>query len=183
MTRAGSCQYGMSAPAPTIVTASTRASTNHLQDGHLDDRVLSWRPTVRNCWPAPGVVDMCFTGTTCCDGKTFEGGSRTEKAALDFAQSTQVHLAGWPAGISGGEYRLQPGVVQSLQEAVNSGDYAMWKKHSAIVTNVLRLPCAICLPCVKASRSTLKVEPAEPFTFDSAGMSSGPCLRARNARR
>lgn len=128
------------------------------------------------------VVDLCFKGIA----------SRVQGADFDDFQEDQealAHLA-WqqkhkpiPRGglfnyIHGEEYHAyNPDVVLSLQEAVRSGDYAVYERYAAFVNN---RPVAALRDLFRLKEKTESipledVEAAEAFypRFDSAAMSIG----------
>ncbi len=126
------------------------------------------------------VVDLCFPGTTCrIDGIGFDELEAEQKTLNKLAWNPRktVDQGGLLKYIHGGEYHaFNPDVVHSLQAAVNSGDYALWKQYSAIVNN---------RPAT-ALRDLLRLRPQRPIAidevepsanilarFDSAGMSLG----------
>lgn len=128
------------------------------------------------------VVDLCFPGVV----------SRIEGADFSDFQADQERLAkhAWQRGhqpisrgglfkyIHGGEYHAyNPDVVQALQKAVRTGNFADYQLYSSLVDNrpvaclrdLLRLKTRI--PSIALDQ----VEPAETFfrRFDSAAMSIG----------
>ncbi len=126
------------------------------------------------------VVDLCFPGTTSrIDGIGFdelENQARFQNR-LAWNPRKTTEQGGLLKYIHGGEYHAyNPDVVHTLQAAVESGDYADWKKYSAIVNN--RAPMTL--------RDLLRLKPQQPIPvdevepeqdilirFDSAGMSLG----------
>ncbi|MGK0673169.1 MAG: glutamate synthase large subunit [Halothiobacillaceae bacterium] len=130
---------------------------------------------------ADDVVELCFKGTT----------SRIKGAGFEELQAEQAVLAreawnkrklprqgGLLKFIYGGEYHAyNPDVVQTLQQAVNSGDYGMWKQYAK---HVNERPIATLRDMFKLRSNTTpipleEVEPIEQILkrFDSAGMSLG----------
>ncbi len=129
---------------------------------------------------ADAVVDLCFKATT----------SRLKGADFDDLQADQASLAaeawnprkqprqgGLLKFIHGGEYHAyNPDVVQTLQEAVNSGSYATWKLYADHVDS---RPVATLRDLFKLRNTDSipldEVEPLETIVkrFDSAGMSLG----------
>ncbi len=130
---------------------------------------------------ADEVVELCFRDTT----------SRLKGAGFEELWADQAALAreAWDGRkrprqggllkfIYGGEYHAyNPDVVQTLQQAVKSGDYALWKQYARVVDerpiatlrDMLRpRPCTTPIPVEE-------VEPIEEILkrFDSAGMSLG----------
>jgi glutamate synthase (NADPH/NADH) large chain len=126
------------------------------------------------------VVDLCFKGTTCrIDGIGFEEIENDARALSRQAWNPRKNITqgGLLKYVHGGEYHAyNPDVVQTLQQAVASGNYADWKRHSALVND---RPSA-------ALRDLLRLKPGTPIDieqvesaqdilmrFDSAGMSLG----------
>jgi glutamate synthase (NADPH/NADH) large chain len=126
------------------------------------------------------VVDLCFTGTTCrIDGINFEDIENEQKQVNKISWNPRkgIDQGGLLKYIHDGEYHAyNPDVVNTLQQAVNSGSYQDWKLYSNIVNN--RPPTALRdllrLKPQQACNIDL-VEPAEKILkrFDSAGMSLG----------
>ncbi|QQS53262.1 MAG: glutamate synthase large subunit [Candidatus Competibacteraceae bacterium] len=127
------------------------------------------------------VVDLCFKDTT----------SRIQGAGFDDLEADQAELArrAWkrrlpiePGGllkyIHGGEYHAyNPDVVQTLQQAVASGDYADYRTFAQLVNE---RPVATLRDLLRLKPATQpipldEVEPIETILprFDSAGMSLG----------
>ncbi|MDR5867241.1 glutamate synthase large subunit [Halomonas koreensis] len=130
---------------------------------------------------ASEVMEMCFTGMA----SRIEG---TGFAELQLQQELLAKTAWTPRkGISHGglmkyvhghEYHAyNPDVVKALQEAVQEGDYAKWKKFAALVNE--RDPATIRdLLRLKPAETALSLDEVEPVEdllprFDSAGMSLG----------
>ncbi len=130
---------------------------------------------------ADEVVALCFDGTD----------SRIKGADFDDLQRDQEYLAGraWDAGVTveqggllkyvhGGEYHMyNPDVIATLQAAVMSGDYGMYRQYAALV-NERPISCIrdlLKLSPVAAPVPLEQVEPIEAILarFDSAGMSLG----------
>ncbi len=127
------------------------------------------------------VVDLCFKDTT----------SRIQGARFTDLQSDQAELAAdaWLARkpvraggllkyVHGTEYHaFNPDVVQTLQEAVKSGDYARYRDYAGLVNNrpVATLRDLLGLRQDGKAIALDEVEPAEKLflRFDSAGMSLG----------
>ncbi len=127
------------------------------------------------------VIDLCFTGTT----------SRVQGADFDDLQDDQQCLAreawtqrkpiqqgGLLKYIHGGEqHAYNPDVVQTLQRAVKSGDYAHYQEYAALVNHRATLTLRDLLTVRKdvTPVSLDEVEPMEAILprFDSAGMSLG----------
>jgi glutamate synthase (NADPH) large chain len=126
------------------------------------------------------VVDLCFKGTTSrIDGIKFEDIETDQKTINRIAWNPRkdINQGGLLKYVHGGEYHAyNPDVVHTLQQAVNTGDYAEWKKYSSTVNS--RPPTAL--------RDLLKLNDQTPISidavesaenilmrFDSAGMSLG----------
>ncbi len=126
------------------------------------------------------VVDLCFPGTTCrIDGIGFDELEAEQRQLNRIAWNPRktVDQGGLLKYMHGGEYHAyNPDVVQSLQAAVNSGDYALWKKYAGLVNN---RPATALRDLMRLKPQTPieldQVEPAEEILkrFDSAGMSLG----------
>ncbi|RFA31155.1 glutamate synthase large subunit [Alkalilimnicola ehrlichii] len=127
------------------------------------------------------VVELCFNGTT----------SRIQGANFQDLESDQQQLAqeAWQASrglrqggllkfMHGGEYHAyHPDVVRSLQEAVETGDYEVYRQFADMVNE---RPAATLrdLLRVKPAGDSLSLDDVEPLEqilprFDSAGMSLG----------
>ncbi len=126
------------------------------------------------------VVDLCFPGTTCrIDGIGFDDLEAEQKALNKFAWNPRktITQGGLLKYVHGGEYHAyNPDVVHTLQAAVNSGDYALWKKYSDTVNS--RPPTALRDLMKLKPAEAIDIEEVEPATailarFDSAGMSLG----------
>jgi len=130
---------------------------------------------------ADEIVDLCFKATT----------SRLKGAGFEELQAEQAVLAGeaWNKRklprqggllkfIHGGEYHAyNPDVVQTLQEAVKTGDFSAWKQYAR---HVDERPVATLRDMFRLRSGTTpialdEVEPIEQIVkrFDSAGMSLG----------
>ncbi len=126
------------------------------------------------------VVDLCFTGTTCrIDGAHF---SDLETDAININKLAwnprkKISQGGLLKYVHGGEYHAyNPDVIQSLQKAVNSGNYEDWKEYSQQVNN---RPSVALRDLLKLKpRKNIPIEEVEPIEdiikrFDSAAMSLG----------
>ncbi|MDQ2076507.1 glutamate synthase large subunit [Marinimicrobium sp. ABcell2] len=131
---------------------------------------------------ADDVVDLCFAGTP----------SRIKGAGFEELEADQKILAktAWQARkpivqggllkyVHGQEYHaFNPDVIQTLQRAVQTGDYALWRDYSGLVN---QRPVATLRDLLKVREGVAKpiplseVEPLEEIIkrFDSAGMSLG----------
>ena len=128
------------------------------------------------------VVELCFQGVT----SRISGANFDDFAQDQFNLSKKAWLRRKPLEqggllkfVHGGEYHAyNPDVVQSLQKAVNNGNYADYKRYVDIVNNrpaatlrdLLKLN-----PPEKAAIALDQVEPEESLfkRFDSAAMSIG----------
>ncbi|MBL7004149.1 MAG: glutamate synthase large subunit [Gammaproteobacteria bacterium] len=126
------------------------------------------------------VVNQCFIGSTCrIDGISYDDIEADQKALSKLAWNPRktITQGGLLKYVHGGEYHAyNPDVVQTLQAAVNSGDYAQWKKHTDLVNS--RSTTAIRDMLALKSASAIAVDDVESETailsrFDSAGMSLG----------
>ncbi len=127
------------------------------------------------------VVDRCFTGTTArIEGMDFDDIETDLKvlAAHAFNPLEEVSQGGLLKYIHGGEYHAyNPDVVQQLQAAVTSGDYADYEVYQKTVDE--RRPAMLrdLLDLVPKGNSIplARVESVESIIkrFDSAGMSLG----------
>ncbi|WP_370979918.1 glutamate synthase large subunit [Agaribacterium sp. ZY112] len=127
------------------------------------------------------VIDTCFSGTASrVSGASFELLEADQKALAKDAWKKRKAIS--PGGllkyVHGQEYHaFNPDVVQALQKAVQSGDYAAWRDYAGLVND---RPVATLRDLLKF-RSEVKaipleeVESAESIVrrFDSAAMSLG----------
>jgi glutamate synthase (NADPH/NADH) large chain len=130
---------------------------------------------------ADEVVSLCFDGTD----------SRIQGADFDDLQRDQAYLAAraWDPGVSieqggllkymhDGEYHMyNPDVIATLQAAVMSGDYAMYRQYAALV-NERPVSCIRDLLKITPDSAPIPIEEVEPVSaivrrFDTAGMSLG----------
>jgi len=127
------------------------------------------------------VVDQCFVGTTSrIQGADFTDLTNDMQVLCDEAwnkRATTRH-GGLLKYVEGGEYHAyNPDVVQTLQEAVTSGEYSDYEKYASIVDQ--RQPTAVRdLLKLKTAATPLPLEEVESVSdiisrFDSAGMSLG----------
>ncbi|ALP54186.1 glutamate synthase [Candidatus Tenderia electrophaga] len=127
------------------------------------------------------VVELCFTGTTTrIEGTGFADLEADQEILQKLAWNPrkQVNQGGLLKYIHGGEaHAYDPDVVGTLQAAVNSGNYADWEKHAALINK--RPPLALRdMLQLRADVEPVpldEVEPAEALykRFDSAAMSLG----------
>lgn len=128
------------------------------------------------------VISTCFESTPSrISGARFEDLEADQKI---LAQSAWVERKPIPQGgllkyVHGSEYHaFNPDVVQTLQKAVQSGNYALWRNYADLVNqrpvsmlrDLLSLREDLCKPIPLS-----EVEPVEEVIkrFDSAGMSLG----------
>ncbi len=127
------------------------------------------------------IIDLCFRGTVSRIGGSrfadFVGDQRI-LAREAFVARKPIRAGGLLKYMHGGEYHAyNPDVVQTLQDAVRSGDYADYKKYAELVNG--RPPAMIRdLIGLKASQNPVPLAEVEPASqlykrFDSAGMSLG----------
>ncbi|MCP8900742.1 glutamate synthase large subunit [Gilvimarinus xylanilyticus] len=131
---------------------------------------------------ADDVVDICFTGTTSrIKGARFEDLEADQKSLAKTAwlDRKPIIQGGLLKYVHGQEYHaFNPDVVQTLQQAVQSGDWKIWQKYSDLVNT---RPVATLRDLIKVRGgvgepiSVDEVEPVEEIIkrFDSAGMSLG----------
>jgi glutamate synthase (NADPH) large chain len=129
----------------------------------------------------PDVVDMCFRGTTSrIKGSNFadlqSDQERLGKRAWN--DMLPVEHGGLLKYVHGGEYHMyNPDVIATLQAAVNTGDYAIYKTFAGLVNNrpasALRDLLALVPKDVAIPVEEVESEEAILSRFDSAGMSLG----------
>ena len=130
---------------------------------------------------ADEVVDLCFTGTT----NRIQGMAFTDLEADARELARRAHRPTEPLDqggvfkyVHGGEYHaFNPEVVSSLQQAVESGDYATYK-HFAETVNERPTTTLRDLLGLRAEGQGIPVDAVQPSDeilprFDSAGMSLG----------
>jgi len=127
------------------------------------------------------VVDQCFVGTVSrIQGADYDDIAADSQvlAKAAWSKRTDTKHGGLLKYVEGGEYHAyNPDVVQTLQEAVNSGEYRDYEKYSEIVDG--REPTTIRdLLQLKKANKPIPIEEVEPAgdiirRFDSAGMSLG----------
>ncbi|MBE8716257.1 glutamate synthase large subunit [Cellvibrio polysaccharolyticus] len=127
------------------------------------------------------VVSMCFASTPSrIQGARFEDLEADQKilAKSAWVERKSIVQGGLLKYVHGSEYHAyNPDVVQTLQRAVQSGNYSLWRSYSDIVNH---RPVAMLRDLLKV-REDIKpiplneVEPIETIIrrFDSAGMSLG----------
>ncbi|WP_027330366.1 glutamate synthase large subunit [Marinimicrobium agarilyticum] len=131
---------------------------------------------------ADEVVDTCFTGTQSrIQGAGFEDLEADQKIIAQTAWLPRKPLVqgGILKYVHGQEYHaFNPDVIQTLQRAVQTGEYALWRDYSGLVNE---RPVATLRDLLKIKEGDAKpislseVEPMEAIIkrFDSAGMSLG----------
>jgi len=127
------------------------------------------------------VVRLCFPGLASrIEGAGFADFEREQKAVAAKAWSRRYRISqgGLLKYVHGGEYHaFNPDVVQTLHQAVRSGDYAVYRNYAALVNQ--RQPAALRdlldLQSLGEPVPLGEVEPVESILkrFDSAGMSLG----------
>lgn len=130
---------------------------------------------------ASEVVGLCFKGVASrIEGSSFEN-LQDDQAALAkkaWIARKQIDQGGLLKYVHGREYHaFNPDVVQGLQDAVSSGDYAKWRDYAGLVNErpVATLRDLLSLKTDITAIPLDKVEPIESILprFDSAGMSLG----------
>lgn len=129
----------------------------------------------------PNVVDLCFRGTTNrIKGADFADLEREQKTLHRTAWTArkQPEQGGLLKYIHGGEYHaFNPDVIATIQQAVETGSYADYKKFAELVND--REPMVLRdLLKIRDDVKSIDVDQVEPATelykrFDSAGMSLG----------
>ena len=127
------------------------------------------------------VVDLCFKDTTNrISGINFDEFESDQKQLCKLAWNTRKKIAqgGLLRYVHGGEdHAYNPDVVRSLQQAVNSGDFAKWKIYSKQIDNrsPINLRDLLTFSDINTAISIDEVEPIENILprFDSAAMSLG----------
>jgi glutamate synthase (NADPH/NADH) large chain len=127
------------------------------------------------------VVDLCFRGTVSrIQGANFDDLESDQKMLAMRARNPKsaVDQGGLHKFVHGGEYHMyNPDVIATLQAAVSSGDYGIYKEYAAIV-NERPASTIRDLFALKTDRKPVplsEVESVESIMvrFDSAGMSLG----------
>ncbi len=127
------------------------------------------------------IVDLCFRGTVSrIEGAAFEDLENDQKMLAIRARNPKsaVDQGGLHKFVHGGEYHMyNPDVIATLQSAVASGDYEIYKQFAAIVNErpVAALRDLFALKTGRAAVPIAEVESVEKILmrFDSAGMSLG----------
>ena len=127
------------------------------------------------------VVDLCFEGTASrLKGAGFEHLENDQKALAKDAWKVRKSIS--PGGllkyVHGQEYHaFNPDVVQTLQRAVSSGDYAVWRDYAGLV-NERPVATLRDMLQLKVSDKPIPLDDVESTSaivkrFDSAAMSLG----------
>lgn len=131
---------------------------------------------------AAEVTDMCFESTSSrIAGARFEDLEADQKilAQSAWVERKPIALGGLLKYVHNSEYHAyNPDVVQTLQRAVQSGNYALWRDYADLVN---RRPVSMLRDLLAIREDACKpvplseVEPVETIIkrFDSAGMSLG----------
>ena len=127
------------------------------------------------------VVDLCFTGTTNrIQGSRFEDLEADQRALCKYAWNNRksIEQGGLLKYIHGGEdHAYNPDIVQTLQAAVKSGDFAKYKVYADLVNH--RRPINLRdLLKIREDITPVSIDEVEPpeqivKRFDSAAMSLG----------
>ena len=128
------------------------------------------------------VVDLCFTGVQSriqgADFTDFEN-DQSVRQRMAWSKRKPVPQGGFLKYMHGGEYHAyNPDVVQTLQQAVQTGSYSTYGKYAKLVNErpVATLRDLLKLKAAKGDAISIdQVEPVESIfkRFDSAGMSLG----------
>ncbi|WP_461537727.1 glutamate synthase large subunit [Spongorhabdus nitratireducens] len=127
------------------------------------------------------VVDTCFKGVSSrIQGARFEDFEQENKLLAEHAwiKRKTIQTGGLLKYVHGGEYHsFNPDVVQTIQTAVKTGDYVMYKKYASLVNERPAATLRDLLGLKKADKAVEldKVEPVSAIVrrFDSAAMSLG----------
>ena len=127
------------------------------------------------------VIDLCFSGTPSrIKGAGFEDLEAEQKrlAASAWKRRADIEPGGLLKYVHGQEYHaFNPDVVQTLQRAVKTGDYGIWKDYAQLVNErpAATLRDLLALKEAETPVELSEVEPASEIVrrFDSAAMSLG----------
>ncbi|MBT5293768.1 MAG: glutamate synthase large subunit [Cellvibrionales bacterium] len=130
---------------------------------------------------ADEIVDLCFCGVASrIKGADFVDFQNDQQiiAQQAWLNRKPIDQGGLLKFVHGGEYHaFNPDVVQSLQRAVQSGEYSQYKEYATLVND---RPIATLrdLLALKTDGEAIEIENVEPIEailkrFDSAGMSLG----------
>ncbi len=127
------------------------------------------------------IIDLCFNGTTSrVEGATFADLEHDQRELLKLAWNSQAVLdqGGLLKFVHGGEYHAyNPDVVNTLHEAVKTGDFESYRSYADTVNQ--RKPMVLRdLFKFKTDIAPVELDKVEPWEnivlrFDSAGMSLG----------
>ncbi|MEL7297643.1 MAG: glutamate synthase large subunit, partial [Pseudomonadota bacterium] len=130
---------------------------------------------------APDVVERCFRGTVSrIKGAGFGHLAEDQQALarLAWAPGVPVNQGGLLRYVHGGEYHCyNPDVVATLQAAVRSGNYDIYKQYAELV-NTRPISTLRDLLDIQFDTTPVPIDEVEPVSdivrrFDSAGMSLG----------
>jgi glutamate synthase (NADPH/NADH) large chain len=127
------------------------------------------------------VVERCFRGTTSrIEGTSFDDLLEDQKQLAEQAWKPRIPInqGGLLKYVHGGEYHCyNPEVINSLQAAVRTGDYALYARYAELVNDrpVATLRDLMTMRPAGPPVPVDEVEPVEDvlLRFDSAGMSLG----------
>ena len=128
------------------------------------------------------IVDLCFRGVQSrIAGADFSDFENDQKIRQSLAWSTRkpVPQGGFLKYMHGGEYHAyNPDVIQTLQQAVQTGSYSIYKKYAKLVNERPVATLRDLLKLEDAAGQAISVDEVEPVEsilkrFDSAGMSLG----------
>jgi len=130
---------------------------------------------------ADEVVELCFEGSDSrIAGADFTDLKRDNEylAARAWNPMISIDQGGLLKYVHNGEYHMyNPDVIATLQAAVMSGDYALYKQYASLV-NERPVSCIRDLLKLKPAAAPISIDEVEPLSailarFDSAGMSLG----------
>jgi glutamate synthase (NADPH/NADH) large chain len=127
------------------------------------------------------VVERCFRGTTSrIEGTSFDDLLEDQKQLAEQAWKSRIPISqgGLLKYVHGGEYHCyNPEVINSLQAAVRTGDYALYARYAELV-NGRPISTLRDLMTMQPAGPPVPLDEVEPvddilLRFDSAGMSLG----------
>ena len=127
------------------------------------------------------IADLCFKGVACrIEGAGFKELEDDQKAlsAMAWSKRKSIQQGGLLKYVHGSEYHAyNPDVVQELQKAVKSGDYADYQVYANTV-NTRPVATLRDLMALSEDQTPIAIDAVEPMEailkrFDSAGMSLG----------
>jgi len=130
---------------------------------------------------ADEVVELCFEGSDSrIAGADFTDLKRDNEylAARAWNPMISIDQGGLLKYVHNGEYHMyNPDVIATLQAAVMSGDYALYRQYASLV-NERPVSCIRDLLKLKPAAAPISIDEVEPLSailarFDSAGMSLG----------